>query len=133
MSQTKPSQFVDYPDILKKISPWTKFRAVVEDVYDGDTLKVIISIGFDVYIYKSIRLKDVYAPELGTPLGPDARNHLPTLCPIGSPIILDTDNLSQTFTRYIGTIHTISGVNVNSSMNEWIRTFGGPAGAGTWW
>lgn len=36
------------------------------DVIDGDTLKVVISLGFDLYLEKSLRLVDINTPEVYT-------------------------------------------------------------------
>ena len=36
----------------------------VIEVIDGDTLKVVISLGFDIYLEKSLRLVDINAPEV---------------------------------------------------------------------
>lgn len=38
----------------------------VIDVIDGDTLKVVISLGFDIYLEKSLRLLNINAPEVRT-------------------------------------------------------------------
>lgn len=38
----------------------------VIDVIDGDTLKVVIALGFDIYLEKSLRLVDINAPEVRT-------------------------------------------------------------------
>ena len=36
----------------------------VIEIIDGDTLKVVISLGFDIYLEKSLRLVDINAPEV---------------------------------------------------------------------
>lgn len=38
----------------------------VIDVIDGDTIKVVISLGFDIYLEKSLRLVDINAPDVRT-------------------------------------------------------------------
>lgn len=36
----------------------------VIEIIDGDTLKVVISLGFDIYLEKLLRLVDINAPEV---------------------------------------------------------------------
>lgn len=46
-----------------------EYRAEVIRVIDGDTLALMVDLGCDVHVALTVRLKDVNAPERGTPEG----------------------------------------------------------------
>ncbi len=52
--------------------PYT-YAAQVVRVIDGDTLWVEIDCGFDVWVKQKLRLRAIDCPELGTPVGQQAR------------------------------------------------------------
>jgi endonuclease YncB( thermonuclease family) len=71
----------------------------VDRVIDGDTLKVIIDVGFPgpsgaqagtggIVVYDKLRLRGINCPELGTPDGDKAKRYVEKLLPPGSRIIL---------------------------------------------
>lgn len=59
-----------------------EYRARVLDVYDGDTLTVVVDLGFDVSVTRKIRLLGINTPEIRTRdkrekrLGLEARDFL---------------------------------------------------------
>lgn len=58
------------------MAPAYTYAAVVIDVHDGDTCHLDIDAGFSVHVHADVRLAHINAPELATPAGPPARDHL---------------------------------------------------------
>lgn len=97
------------------------YRAVVTDVYDGDTITVDLDLGFHVWLRgEKIRLSDIDAPEVkGTTKaeGEAAADFLRNLV-LNKSVIIQTTKASDgsdakgKFGRYLGVIW-LDGVNVN--------------------
>lgn len=68
--------------------PFYVYRAAVERVIDGDTLKVLIDVGFGATVRESLRLRGVNTPEVGTPEGEAAKKYVVRLLPPGTPIVI---------------------------------------------
>jgi endonuclease YncB( thermonuclease family) len=69
-------------------TPSYTYAATVDRVVDGDTLKVIIDVGFGNRVYDKLRLRGVNTPELGTPEGEKAKRYVAGLLPPGSCVVL---------------------------------------------
>jgi len=97
--------------------PYGPYRAVIERVVDGDTVHVV-SLGFDEYAYRMIRIKDAFAPELfsGPPeereRGKAARDSLAGLLPVWAKCRLATQRDVTTFGRYVASIKLEDGRDV---------------------
>jgi len=80
----------------------------VTSVIDGDTIKVDS---------QSIRFALASAPELNEFNGPEARNFIDGICPVGSTAIVDEDDgqTEGSFGRVIGVIYC-NGVNLNEEL-----------------
>jgi endonuclease YncB( thermonuclease family) len=103
---------------------WIWPVARVVEVHDGDTLKLAVSLGFDVWAHPWVRLANVRAPELTEPDGPAARNdvldwlreHAPdsqvavTTQKVDRPLEI---RFRQSFTRYLGTVTAPNGAELN--------------------
>lgn len=97
------------------------YRACVVSIYDGDTIRVNIDLGFNTWIMNvPIRLAGLDAPEvrgLERAEGLLAREWLLAMIPIGSGIFIKTDKDSrEKFGRYLATIHLPDGADVNQRM-----------------
>ncbi len=84
------------------------YRAKVVDVYDGDTCRVDIDLGFNISIKREkIRLSGINAPELRgkeREEGLRSRNYLRELI-LGKEIYLETEkDRKGKYGRYLGTI-----------------------------
>ena len=104
---------------------WLWPVAQLLDVHDGDTVKLAIDHGFGEDAKEWIRLKDVWAPEVGDPGGPEAtadcegwfREHAPdgyvtaTTFRTSTPLEI---RFRQSFTRYIGIVAAFNGSELNS-------------------
>jgi endonuclease YncB( thermonuclease family) len=64
---------------------WHTTAEVVE-VVDGDTIKVIIDLGWKISLNTSIRIEGINAPEMGTINGSLAKNFAETLVEQGEEI-----------------------------------------------
>lgn len=97
-----------------------EYRATVVSVYDGDTCRLDVDLGFYTQILKmGIRLAGINAPELydGTPAGMAARDYLRSLLPVGSLVTLRTlKDKQEKYGRWLGYITNADGVNVNGDM-----------------
>jgi micrococcal nuclease len=67
------------------------YDCIVVDVHDGDTIKVDLDLGFDMWIKSlSLRLYGINAPELNTPAGKVSAAFLKKLLPVGTACVVET-------------------------------------------
>jgi len=79
------------------------YAGVVERVVDGDTLKVRIDLGFDVWRVEKIRLRGVDTPELGTPGGKEAKTFVEkTLA--DTPFVVLRTYKTDRYSRYVADV-----------------------------
>ena len=85
------------------------YSTTISRVIDGDTIKDSDD--------KSIRFSLASAPELSEPGGIDAKEYIESVCPVGSPILIDEDDLQQSgsYDKTIAKI-TCKGINLNQSL-----------------
>ena len=99
-----------------------EYEAIVTSVYDADTIRVDIDLGFFTWIHnQSIRLKGIDAPEIRgaeRPQGLVAKDALLTMIQPGDQIVLRTykDSLKGKYGRWVADVFTNDGVHVN----EWL-------------
>lgn len=83
---------------------WIYPSCTVVDVHDGDTVRVDIDLGQDLWIMKrAVRLVGIACRELSDPGGPEARDALAELCPVGTRVRLD----SRGWDKYAGRIDAV--------------------------
>lgn len=70
--------------------PLYVYRATVTKIIDGDSAALNVDLGFHVVIRVLARLAGINARELTMPGGPEARDHLAELMPVGSTVTLDS-------------------------------------------
>lgn len=91
------------------------YKAKVISVYDGDTITIIIDLGFKISQEMKIRLSEIDAPELrGTTreLGLIARDYLRKLI-LNKDIKIITEKDTQgKYGRYLATIY-LNDININ--------------------
>lgn len=80
--------------------PLYTYAATIDRVIDGDTLLVLIEVGFGIIVRDKLRLRGIDTPELGTPEGDKAKKFLEGILPSGSTIVLKshkckTDNYGR--------------------------------------
>jgi micrococcal nuclease len=84
-------------------------HVTVDKVIDGDTIDVVIDLGFYLQIKQRIRVVDFNAPETNTPEGKKAKVYAKNLLPKSKNIILTTSSVKAMdgFRRYLGQIFVI--------------------------
>jgi micrococcal nuclease len=86
------------------------YRALVKSIYDGDTLRVDIDLGFGVILAdQSLRLLGIDTPEIRgveRPQGIISRDFVVERIPVGSYITITTvKDRKEKFGRYLATVY----------------------------
>lgn len=95
-----------------------RYNATVDRVIDGDTVVVIIDLGFRASMKISIRLYGIDTPELKNPnnTGKVAKKYLQDRLPQGTPIIINTfKNKYDKYGRWLGELW-LESENLNQTM-----------------
>jgi micrococcal nuclease len=84
-----------------------EYRATVHSVYDADTVRLNVDLGFSTWLHRvPFRLLGIDAPELGTPGGREARDWLRDQLPAGRQIIVITEkDRSDKYGRWLAEIY----------------------------
>jgi endonuclease YncB( thermonuclease family) len=114
--------------------PTFTYRGQVLAVHDGDTLRVDldlgigtrhrdVDLGFDVHITahrlrlrEDVRLLGCNARELAMPGGPEARDHLAALLPVGTWVTVETFKPDKFGGRYLAKITLADGRDATTVM-----------------
>lgn len=83
-----PVRKEDLKDITVTDKPSYTYEATIDRVIDGDTLLVVIEVGFGIKVHDKLRLRGIDTPELGTPEGEKAKKFVQELLPVGTTIII---------------------------------------------
>jgi micrococcal nuclease len=73
---------------IQVIAPNYNFNATVVRWVDGDTVQLLIDLGFYVFVKVKCRLSHVNAPESKTPAGPAATKFSEAFAPVGFPVVV---------------------------------------------
>jgi len=87
----------------------------IDSVHDGDTVNVILDVGFDLSIYTRVRVFGINAPELSTPEGKAARDFAKKILKKGTRVTV----LSKGWDKFGGRIDaviTVKGVDFAKKM-----------------
>ncbi len=83
-----------YDGVIKPVSDLYHYKAIVVSVYDGDTIRCDIDLGFSVWLKKqTIRLYGIDTPEIRGEERPDglvAKDFVKSKLPAGSTILIET-------------------------------------------
>lgn len=111
-----------YPSQIHSVTAmFYQYKAIVREVYDGDTITVDIDLGLKVWVHgEKLRLHGINAPELRGDtydLGLCARDYLRTLV-LGQVITIVTKkDTREKYGRYLGDVFVGSdNLNVNEEM-----------------
>lgn len=88
------------------------YNATVLSVHDGDTLTLNVDLGFYLRMQMPCRVLGVNAPELSTTAGKAARDFMATLCPVGTPVLLQSVKDDKYGGRFDGAITLPDGRSV---------------------
>lgn len=115
----KPAEFAGYPGHLAAAAPYGPYRAAITYVTDGDTVDVLLDLGFSHYTYMSVRIAGIDAPKLfsGPPAeradGARAKNYVETLVATRGPhCVVYSEKWPQSFGRYVATIRLADGTDL---------------------
>jgi len=104
---------------------WEWPIAYLEEIHDGDTIRLRIDNGFGSRAVEWIRLQDVWAPELNQDGGEQAKadvagwfveqapNGIVKVTTFRTSAPLEI-RFRQTFTRYVGIVTALNGAELNS-------------------
>lgn len=90
-----------------------QYKAVVERVVDGDTLDVIIDLGFKITTHQRIRMANINTPETYNVKKDSEEYHKglaakkyveQRLTANNNEILLETEKVTEKYGRYVGTI-----------------------------
>jgi endonuclease YncB( thermonuclease family) len=99
----KPQDSLD-PDLLYT------YTAKPERVIDGDTLWVIVDLGFRTFTRQKLRLRNIDAPELGSEKGERARRFVERRLK-GLPFVIVKTYKSDKYDRYLTDLFFLPGVD----------------------
>jgi micrococcal nuclease len=102
------------------------YRADVVNVLDGDTIKVVVDLGFGVRSVQTLRLRGIDAPEIATADGMEAKKALAKMLKIqdggwgmadgkANPGVLIKTVKSDKYDRYLADVF-IGGAYVNQEL-----------------
>ena len=94
-----------------------EYQATVERIVDGDTVELLVDLGFKIRVSWVIRLAGINAPEKNTPEGKDALTYLASLIPPGTGITLHSiKDHQEKYGRYLGVLVDARGQDINYLM-----------------
>ncbi len=83
-------------------TPSYTYAALVEEVIDGDTLRVNVDVAFGVRLHDKLRLRGINCPEMTAPGGPEAKRFVEDRLPVGAVIIIKSRKVIQdTYGRFV--------------------------------
>jgi endonuclease YncB( thermonuclease family) len=120
--------FIYYPatkDDLAGITitdkPSYTYAATVERVVDGDTLRVVIEVGFGIRLREKLRLAHVNCPELGTPAGESAKRFVMKALPAGSNIVIKSQK-DDKYGRFVADVFYLPATGERGGFDEIIAS-----------
>jgi len=127
MSRTL-SIFEDHPASFEAASQLGVNRAVCVHVVDGDTIEVVIDLGWRMYTYSPIRLLGIDSAEMRGTTGQEkilaqkAKNLVETIA-LNQPVLLRSYKGKTTFGRYLGDVYVSfeSGDNLHHIPGRWSK------------
>jgi micrococcal nuclease len=71
-------------------APSRDYAAKVTKIHDGDTIEVLVDVGFYAFMLVVLRFYGINAPELSTPEGKASLAYLKTKLKVGDPVLIQT-------------------------------------------
>lgn len=96
------------------------YRGLVEKVIDGDTLKVLIDLGFDQWTRQVLRLRGLNCPEIQTPEGLAARRFVESRLRAAAPVILQSSR-SDKYDRYLADIFLPAAKTADAGPGDYLN------------
>lgn len=85
------------------------YPAVVADVHDGDTMTLILDLGFNIAFRSACRIYGINAPELATQAGKDALTYALTLVKPGDKVTVVSHGWDKYGGRFDGEVTLSAG------------------------
>ena len=79
------------------------YSAFVERVIDGDTLKVYLDLGFNIWTHQTLRLRDLDCAEVSTKSGDEAKIFVQSLLKESQKIVIRSSR-SDKYDRYLADV-----------------------------
>ncbi len=116
--QKGPTDFFDWPPTLE--CEYGPYEGVVQFIVDGDTFRVLLSVGLNDYAFRTIRILGIDTPETNRAesreAGLAAKARLTELIPPGEPVLLHTKPDPDSFGRYLATVRTEAELDIGAVM-----------------
>lgn len=94
-----------------------EYQSSVLRVIDGDTVELIVDLGFRLRVDLIVRLYGINAPEIRTIEGKAAKARLSELLPKGAAIRITTlKDKTEKYGRYLGILSDGDGHEINARM-----------------
>jgi micrococcal nuclease len=83
-----------------------EYTGTVKRVIDGDTVELMIDLGFHTHTLQTVRIAGIDAPEMKTPEGKLAKKYLQSLLPLGTLVktVTEKPNSTEKYGRYLARI-----------------------------
>lgn len=91
-----------------------QFKAIVENVVDGDTVDMVIDVGFKINVRQRVRLARIDTPERSQPGWAAARDFVREAV-LNKPVMLKTEKVSK-WGYYLAEITLEDGRNLNDTL-----------------
>ena len=93
------------------------YAATVDRVVDGDTLLVLIEVGFGIIVRDRLRLRGINCPEMSTPQGVRAKKYVEKLLPADSTVVINSHKCrTDIHGRFVADVFFKEGVNEPSAL-----------------
>jgi endonuclease YncB( thermonuclease family) len=104
------TKFSSHP--TKMGPPYTEYRAICKEVYDGDTYTMLVDLGFHTYTTIRVRLNGVDTPEVDAKdpavkmAGIAARDAIRSLL-LDKPCVIHTQKDTQSSNRWVADVYLV--------------------------
>ena len=121
------TDFSSHP--IQLVPPFTEYRAICKEVYDGDTYTMLVDLGFHTYTTIRVRLNGVDTPELDAKdptvklAAQAARDRMRQML-VGKPCRITTSKDTQSFNRWVADVYLVDSVARDINIAEYLLNEG---------
>ncbi|MGG7653520.1 thermonuclease family protein [Kocuria rosea] len=103
---------------VKRRDPPYRYAARIVRWVDGDTVDLVVDLGFHLSVTTRFRLYGVDTPERGRSGFGEATAFCERLAPVGSVVRIESFKAADSFGRWLALVYTLDGVNINGALVE---------------